>query len=157
MDIKKISELIELLKDSSVAELEIREGETSIRISQQHASAAPIIMQAPMMQQQPMMAAAPNAATPSSIPATAAAAPPCEITGHTVRSPMVGTVYLSPNPTAKSFVEIGQSVKPGDVLCIVEAMKMMNQIEADTAGVVKARLIENASPVEFDQPLFVIE
>ena len=132
------------------------EGETSIRISQQHASAAPIIMQAPMMQQQPMMAVPPNA-TSSSIPATTAAAPPCEITGHTVRSPMVGTVYLSPNPTAKSFVEIGQSVKPGDVLCIVEAMKMMNQIEADAAGVVKARLIENASPVEFDQPLFVIE
>lgn len=153
MDIRKIKKLIELLEESGITELEITEGEESVRISR-HGS---VQQQAPMhynvpMQQHPL-ATAPAAAAP------AAAAPeaPKAISGHVVKSPMVGSFYRASSPTAKAFVEVGQSVKVGDTLCIVEAMKMMNQIQSDKAGVVKEILLENGEPVEFDQPLFVIE
>ena len=151
MDIRKVKKLIELLEESGVAEIEIKEGEESVRISRQ--SHAP--MMAPMqMAAAPMMAPAP-AAAPVSEAAAPAAAP--EVSGHVVRSPMVGTFYRSPSPGAKSFVEEGQSVKAGDTLCIIEAMKLLNQIEADKSGVVKSVLVENGQPVEYNQPLFIIE
>ncbi|HCA9982118.1 TPA: acetyl-CoA carboxylase biotin carboxyl carrier protein [Klebsiella pneumoniae] len=151
MDIRKIKKLIELVEESGISELEISEGEESVRISRSAPAASYPVMQqayaAPMMQPQ-----APAA------PAAAAEAPAkAEISGHIVRSPMVGTFYRTPSPDAKAFVEVGQKVNVGDTLCIVEAMKMMNQIEADKAGVVKAILIESGQPVEFDEPLVVIE
>src|SRR5471032_2742657 len=152
MDIRKIKKLIELVEESGISELEISEGEESVRISR--AAPAPVypMMQqayAMPMQQQPGLAAAVAPAAP----AAAAAA----ISGHIVRSPMVGTFYRTPSPDAKAFVEVGQKVNAGDTLCIVEAMKMMNQIEADKSGVVKAILVESGQPVEFDEPLVVIE
>ena len=151
MDIRKIKKLIELLEESGISELEITEGEESVRISRngpaQHY--APMQHYAPAPQQQ-APAAAPAAAAP-------AAEAPKAISGHVVKSPMVGSFYRAASPTAKAFVEVGQSVKAGDTLCIVEAMKMMNQIQSDKAGVVKEILLENGEPVEFDQPLFVIE
>lgn len=147
MDIRKIKKLIELVEESGISELEISEGEESVRISR--ATAAPNY---PMMQQ-PYAFAAPQQ------PALAAAeaAAPAAISGHIVRSPMVGTFYRTPSPDAKAFIEVGQKVSVGDTLCIVEAMKMMNQIEADKSGTVKAILVENGQPVEFDEPLVVIE
>ncbi|QHM73616.1 acetyl-CoA carboxylase biotin carboxyl carrier protein [Mixta intestinalis] len=155
MDIRKIKKLIELVEESGIAELEISEGEESVRISR--APAAPAY---PMMQQayvapapQPALA---TAVAPASAPAMEAPAA-AELSGHIVRSPMVGTFYRTPSPDAKAFVEVGQKVNIGDTLCIVEAMKMMNQIEADKAGVVKAILVESGQPVEFDEPLVVIE
>ncbi|WP_045858099.1 acetyl-CoA carboxylase biotin carboxyl carrier protein [Teredinibacter purpureus] len=150
MDIRKIKKLIELLEESNVEELEIKEGEESVRISR-GSNNAPVPMQ-PMYQQAPM-AAAPPAAAPAPAPAPVAVP---EATGHQVLSPMVGTFYRSPSPGSPSFMEIGQSVKTGDVICIVEAMKMMNQIEADKSGVIEAILVEDGEPVEFDQPLLVI-
>lgn len=148
MDIKKISELIELINETSIAEIEIHEGGSSVRITRQGTAPTSVVMHAP----QPIPVAPQPAANSQTI-----SPPAAEPAGHLVRSPMVGTVYLAQTPGAKPFVENGQSVKVGDVLCIVEAMKMMNQIEADKAGVIKACLVENALPVEFDQPLFVIE
>jgi acetyl-CoA carboxylase biotin carboxyl carrier protein len=148
MDIRKVKKLIELLEESDVAEIEIHEGEESIRISR----ASQISMAAPMMAA-PMAAAAPAAPAP-----TAEAAPAKEeITGHAVRSPMVGTFYRSPAPTSGPFVEVGKQVNVGDTLCIIEAMKLMNQIEADKAGTIKQILVENGQPVEYNQPLFIIE
>ncbi len=152
MDIRKIKKLIELVEESGIAELEISEGEESVRISRRgtaapapvHYAAAPVAAPAPI--------AAPVADAPAA-EAPAAAVP----AGHQVLSPMVGTFYRSPSPDAKSFVEVGQKVNAGDTLCIVEAMKMMNQIEADKSGVVTAILVEDGQPVEFDQPLVVIE
>lgn len=156
MDIRKIKKLIELVEESGISELEISEGEESVRISRSAPAASFPMMQqayaAPMMQQQPALANA--VATTAAVEAPAAAA---EISGHIVRSPMVGTFYRTPSPDAKAFVEVGQKVNVGDTLCIVEAMKMMNQIEADKAGVVKAILLENGQPVEYDEPLVVIE
>lgn len=152
MDIRKIKKLIELVEESGIAELEIAEGEESVRISR-NGTAAPAPIQyaaAPM----PAPAAAPVAAE---APAAAPAAAPATPAGHQVLSPMVGTFYRSPSPEAKSFVEVGQTVSAGDTLCIVEAMKMMNQIEADKSGVITAILVEDGQPVEFDQPLVVIE
>lgn len=151
MDIRKIKKLIELVEESGIAELEITEGEESVRIHR--GSSAPVHYQsAPMYHAQaPAPAAAP---APTTAPA-AAEAP--AITGHIVRSPMVGTFYAAPAPGSADFVSVGAQVKAGDTLCIVEAMKMMNQIEADKGGVVKQILVENGEPVEFDQPLFVIE
>lgn len=152
MDIRKIKKLIELLEESGISELEITEGEESVRISRH----APVQHYAPQPMQYaaaPAPVAAP-AATPAAAPA-AAAAP--VISGHTVKSPMVGSFYRAASPTSKNFVEVGQSVKVGDTLCIVEAMKMMNQIQSDKAGVIKEILVENGEPVEFDQPLFIIE
>ncbi|WP_018276401.1 acetyl-CoA carboxylase biotin carboxyl carrier protein [Teredinibacter turnerae] len=153
MDIRKIKKLIELLEESNVEELEIKEGEESVRISRGGARSAA----APM---QTVFQPAPVAAAPAPAPAAAAPAPSeekaPEVSGHKVVSPMVGTFYRSPSPGASAFVEIGQSVKAGDVVCIVEAMKMMNQIEADKSGVVEAILVEDGEPVEYDQPLLVI-
>ncbi|MBG6246421.1 acetyl-CoA carboxylase, biotin carboxyl carrier protein [Candidatus Symbiopectobacterium sp. 'North America'] len=156
MDIRKIKKLIELVEESGIAELEISEGEESVRISSAPAAPSYPMMQqayAPMMQQ-PAPALA-TAVAPA--PEATVAAAPATVSGHTVRSPMVGTFYRTPSPDAKAFVEVGQHVNVGDTLCIVEAMKMMNQIEADKAGVVKAVLVENGQPVEFDEPLVVIE
>ncbi|HBH7855475.1 TPA: acetyl-CoA carboxylase biotin carboxyl carrier protein [Vibrio parahaemolyticus] len=145
MDIRKIKKLIELVEESGIAELEISEGEESVRISR-HGTAAPA----------PVHYAAAPVAAPA--PVAAAEAPAAAVpAGHQVLSPMVGTFYRSPSPDAKSFVEVGQKVNAGDTLCIVEAMKMMNQIEADKSGVVTAILVEDGQPVEFDQPLVVIE
>ncbi|MCC3702442.1 acetyl-CoA carboxylase biotin carboxyl carrier protein [Rouxiella badensis] len=154
MDIRKIKKLIELVEESGISELEISEGEESVRISRAApAQAYPMMQQAYAMPapQQPALATAVAAAAP------AEAAAPAAISGHIVRSPMVGTFYRTPSPDAKAFVEVGQKVNAGDTLCIVEAMKMMNQIEADKSGVVKAILVESGQPVEFDEPLVVIE
>lgn len=156
MDIRKIKKLIELLEQSGVSEIEIKEGEDSLRISRHHTVLTP----------------PPNLPIGAN-PQTAAPYPPVtqtevlnnrdapsqelEPTGHTVPSPMVGTFYQAPSPGAKPFVEVGQSVKVGDTLCIIEAMKMLNQIEADKAGKIKAILVENGQPVEFGQSLFIIE
>ena len=152
MDIRKIKKLIELVEESGITELEVQEEEGTVRISRAAPVAAPAAIQ---------YAAAPVApvAAPAVAPAAAAPAeaPAAEISGHQVRSPMVGTFYRSPSPEAKAFVEVGQTVKVGDALCIVEAMKMMNRIEADKAGVVKAILVNDGEAVEFDQPLIVIE
>ncbi len=152
MDIRKIKKLIELLQESGVAEIEVREGEEMLRISRQTNSGLPQIHYlAPH--------AAPFAALPASVatavPEPIPAAPPA--TGHSVKSPMVGTFYRAPNPSAKPFVETGQRVEVGAVLCVIEAMKMLNQIEADRAGLISAVLAENGQPVEYGQPLFVIE
>ncbi|GAA0370975.1 acetyl-CoA carboxylase biotin carboxyl carrier protein [Bowmanella denitrificans] len=151
MDIRKIKKLIELVEESGIAELEITEGEESVRIHRgSSAMAQPVHYSAPVHMPAPV--AAPAAPAPAAAPAAAA-----EPAGHIVRSPMVGTFYRASSPGAKNFVEVGSQVKVGDTLCIVEAMKMMNQIEADKAGVVKQVLVDNQEPVEFDQPLFVIE
>lgn len=151
MDIRKIKKLIELLEESGINELEITEGEESVRISR----GGPVQQYAPVhYSAAPAAAPAPAAAAPAAAPA-AAAAP--VVTGYQLRSPMVGTFYRAASPTSKNFAEVGQSVKVGDTLCIVEAMKMMNQIQSDKAGTITAILVENGEPVEFDQPLFVIE
>jgi acetyl-CoA carboxylase biotin carboxyl carrier protein len=151
MDIRKVKKLIELLDESNVAEIEIHEGEESVRISR-HGSGAPQFMMPPTAP--PAAGAAPAAA-----PAAAPSAPSTpEIDDASIaRSPMVGTFYRSPSPGAKSFVEEGQEVKVGDILCIIEAMKILNQIESERAGIVKKILVENGQPVEYNQPLFVIE
>jgi acetyl-CoA carboxylase biotin carboxyl carrier protein len=151
MDIRKVKKLIELLEESNIDELEIKEGEESVRISRhaKQAAVAPAAIAAPVAAPAPAPVAA---AAPSPVVDEA----PAPVSGHTVNSPMVGTFYRSPSPGAKAFVEVGQSVKVGDVICIVEAMKMMNQIEADKAGVVEAILVGDAEPIEFDQPLIVI-
>ncbi len=152
MDIRKIKKLIELVEESGITELEVQEEEGTVRISRAVPAVAPAAIQYAAAPVAP--AAAPAAAPVAVAPAEAPAA---EISGHQVRSPMVGTFYRSPSPEAKAFVEVGQTVKVGDALCIVEAMKMMNRIEADKAGVVKAILVNDGEAVEFDQPLIVIE
>ena len=153
MDIRKIKKLIELVEESGIAELEITEGEEAVRINRYSAQPAP-------MQYAPAPQPAPAQATPQA-PAVQnsddGAAAKEEPTGHIVRSPMVGTFYEAPSPDASPFVTVGSKVTAGETLCIVEAMKMMNQIEADKSGVIKQILVENEEPVEFDQPLFVIE
>ena len=150
MDIRKIKKLIELVEESGINELEISEGEESVRISR----GGSIVQAAPMMQAAPV--AAPVAA-PAATAAPAAEATAPVLTGHVVRSPMVGTFYASASPDAPAFVEVGQHVNAGDTLCILEAMKMMNQIEADKSGVIKEILASNEDAIEFDQPLFIIE
>ncbi|MEX0899682.1 MAG: acetyl-CoA carboxylase biotin carboxyl carrier protein [Gammaproteobacteria bacterium] len=160
MDIRKVKKLIELLEESGIAELEISEGEESVRISRWPTGGS-----APMMMAQPQHISMPAPAAPGGGQASSPApAPAGDIgaaselpSGHILTSPMVGTFYRAPSPGAKDFVEVGQSVKVGDTLCIIEAMKMMNQIEADQSGVVKAILVDNSEPVEYGQPLFVIE
>ena len=154
MDIRKVKKLIELLEESNIDEIEIKEGEESVRISRNGAQSAIAAGMAYAAPPAPVPAAAPVAAAPAPAPAAAPAAP--ATAGHVVKSPMVGTFYRSPSPTSPSFAEVGQNVKVGDVICIVEAMKMMNQIEADKAGTIEAILVENGEPVEFDQPLFSI-
>ncbi len=152
MDIRKVKKLIELLEESGIAEIEINEGEESVRISRYSTTApAPVQQFAP-----PPPPPAPAAAAPAAA-ATETAAEECAITGHTVNAPMVGTFYTAASPGAPDFVKVGDSVKEGDTVCIIEAMKILNQIEADKSGVVKAILVENAQPVEFGQPLIVIE
>ncbi|WP_342649795.1 acetyl-CoA carboxylase biotin carboxyl carrier protein [Pseudomonas sp. REB1044] len=154
MDIRKVKKLIELLEESGIDELEIKEGEESVRISRNSKTpagaqyfAAPAPMAAPVAAPAPAPAAA-------AAPAAEAAAP--ALKGTVVRSPMVGTFYRKPSPTSPNFAEVGQTVKKGDTLCIVEAMKMMNHIEAEIGGVIDAILVEDGQPVEFDQPLFTV-
>ena len=151
MDIRKIKKLIELLEESDVEELEIQEGDDSVRISRRREHAGITYAAQPMPAPQPQQAAAPAPAAQPAAPAE-----PEAPKGHAVKSPMVGTFYRAPSPNAASFVEVGQTVKAGDVICIVEAMKMMNQIEADKSGTVSEILVENGQPVEFDQPLVII-
>ena len=151
MDLRKIKTLIDLLEQSGISELEVKEGEESVRIARH-----PTGGMAPMMYAPPpaLPAAAPAAAAAAAAPAVAAK-PVSK--GHPVKSPMVGTFYRAPSPGAKPFVEVGQTVKQGQTLCIIEAMKMLNQIEADASGVITEILIENGQAVQFDQPLFMIE
>jgi acetyl-CoA carboxylase biotin carboxyl carrier protein len=154
MDLRKIKTLIELLEQSGIAELEVKEGEESVRIARHSTAPAPMMTYAPPLPAPAMAPAAPAAAEP----ATPAAAKIMNVTkGHIVKSPMVGTFYRSPSPGAKAFVEVGQTVKQGQTLCIIEAMKMLNQIEADASGTIAEILVENEAAVQFDQPLFVIE
>ena len=155
MDIRKIKKLIELLEESDIGELEIKEGEESVRISRgtAHMAMQPMMMQQPM-QAQPAAAPAPQA--PISAPGEDKKEPSPMLNGHLIKSPMVGTFYSAPSPGSPAFVEVGQQVKAGDVVCIIEAMKMMNQIEADKTGVVEAVLLEDGEPVEYDQPLITI-
>ena len=152
MDIRKVKKLIELLEESNIDEIEIKEGEESVRISRNGAAAAAAAAMAPMYAA-PAPVAAPIAAP---VPAAAEASAPAAPSGHIIKSPMVGTYYQAASPGSPAFAEVGQHVKVGDVICIVEAMKMMNQIEADKAGVIEAILVEDGQPVEFDQPLITI-
>ena len=150
MDLRKLKKLIDLVEESGIAELEITEGEEKVRISRGVAPApAPVVTQA--------VVAAPAAAPAPAAPVVAAeAAAPAQPEGHLLKSPMVGTFYRAPNPGAKSFVEVGQTVKEGETVCIIEAMKLLNEIEADRSGVIKAILVENGQPVEYGHPLMVI-
>lgn len=163
MDMRKIKKLIELIQSTGVAEIEIREGEESVRITREPKS-QPMMVAHSMMPVMPSPGVAHQAQTqaesastqPSQVPASASTEQH-HVEKQTLKSPMVGTVYLSPTPGAKPFVEIGQTIKPGDVVCLIEAMKMFNQIEADQSGTITARLVDNGTPVEFNQPLFSIE
>ncbi len=148
MDIRKVKKLIELLEESNIAEIEIHEGEESVRISRASASVAPIAV----------------ATAPAPMPVPAAPSEPAtateeedELSGHQIKAPMVGTFYRATAPGAKNFVEVGDQVNVGDILCIIEAMKILNQIESDKAGKVKKILVENGQPVEYNQPIFIIE
>ncbi|WP_239324166.1 acetyl-CoA carboxylase biotin carboxyl carrier protein [Snodgrassella gandavensis] len=154
MDLRKLKKLIDLVEESGIAEIEVTEGEEKVRITRTTAATQPIY--AAPMQQQPAMMAAPAAATETTATASApeAAAPDLS---KAVKSPMVGTFYRAASPTSAPFVEVGQTVNAGDTLCIIEAMKLMNEIEADHSGVVKEILIANGQPVEFGEPLFIIE
>ena len=148
MEIRKVKRLIELLEESNIAELEIKEGDTSVRISR-YGTAPP-----PPMPTRDVVTAAPP---PTTDHANGAAEPAPTPAGHAVESPMVGTVYRAPSPDAQPFVEVGQQVSAGETICVIEAMKILNQIEADVSGTVRAILFENAQPVEFGQPLMLIE
>lgn len=149
MDLRKIRKLIELIQETGIAEIEIHEGEESVRISRETSRSVPTMMSMPQTYTLP--AEASSAAAAPAVPTLA------ESAKHSVKAPMVGTVYLSPSPGAKAFIQVGQAVKPGDTLCLIEAMKMFNQIEADKAGTITAILVESGVPVEFNQPLIVIE
>ena len=158
MDIRKIKKLIELLEESGIAEIEIKEGEEAVRISRMAATPPPAYPQ--FLHAAPMpMAAAPQLEGPAktAAPAVESAAAKPKPNEHVITAPMVGTFYASPSPGAKAFIEIGDEIKVGQVLCIIEAMKMMNQIEADKAGKVTSIMARNGDPVEFGQPLFVVE
>jgi len=148
MDLRKLKKLIDLVQESGISELEVTEGEEKVRIAKHATGPAPVSYAAPA----PVMAVAPAAAPAAS----AAASEPALPDGHVVKSPMVGTFYRASAPGAKPLAEVGQSVAVGDVLCIVEAMKLMNEIEADAAGTIKAILVENGEPLEYGEPLFVI-
>jgi acetyl-CoA carboxylase biotin carboxyl carrier protein len=151
MDLRKLKKLIDLVQESGIGEIEITEGEEKVRISRQAPGGAPVIMAGPGMQ--PMGYGAP---APAAQAEAAPAAPP-EPKGHQLKSPMVGTFYRAPSPGAPSFIEVGQAVTKGQTLCIIEAMKLLNEIESDATGTVKAILVENGQPVEYGQPLFLIE
>lgn len=158
MDLRKLKTLIDLVAESGIAELEITEGEGKVRIVKSTPPPAGMMQGMPagwpMMPAAPAAPAAPNTTVVATPPAAAEAAP--AVAGHVVKAPMVGTFYRAPNPGAAPFVDVGQTVKEGDTLCIVEAMKLLNEIEADHAGTIKEILVENGQPVEFGQPLFVI-
>lgn len=149
MDLRKLKKLIDLVEESGIAELEITEGEEKVRISRYGNAAHPVHYAAPQMMPAPTTVNLPA-------PAPAEAPAPAVPDGHAVKSPMVGTFYRAPSPEAKAFVEVGQSVSAGDTLCIIEAMKLLNEIEADQGGVIKAILVENGHPVEYGEPLFII-
>lgn len=152
MDLRKLKKLIDLVQESGIAELEITEGEEKVRISRSVAGNAATLFAPPQYYPMPQPVGAPaTAAVAESVEAE-----PAQPEGHIVKSPMVGTFYRSPSPGAKSFVEVGQSVNAGETLCIIEAMKLMNEIEADQGGVIKAVLVENGQPVEYGEPLFII-
>ena len=156
MDLRKLKKLIDLVQESGIGEIEITEGEEKVRICRQAPGAAPVLMAAPGMQAMPYAPPmAPAAAAPA--PAAAPAAAPPEPKGHQLKSPMVGTFYRASSPGAPPFVEVGQAVTKGQTLCIIEAMKLLNEIESDVAGTIKAILVENGQPVEYGQPLFLIE
>jgi acetyl-CoA carboxylase biotin carboxyl carrier protein len=150
LDLRKLKKLIDLVQESGIGEIEITEGEEKVRISRQSAP-APMMVAAPAMQHVSVGGPSGGQVAP------AGAAPVAEPKGHTLKSPMVGTFYRAPSPGAPSFVEVGQSVSKGQTLCIIEAMKLLNEIESDVAGTVKAILVENGQPVEYGQPLFLIE
>ena len=150
MDIRKVKKLIELLEESGIAEIEIKEGEESVRISRM--TSGTVVAQPQMFAPPPL----PMASAPAAVAAAPAAPAPTSV-DHMVPAPMVGTFYASPAPGAKAFVQIGDDVKVGQVLCIIEAMKMMNQIESDRAGKITSVLVQNGDPVEFGQPLFAIQ
>lgn len=153
MDLRKIKKLIDLVQQTGIGELEIHEKDESVRIT----ASKPIAVSHAVAPVSTTIAAATYSPEPTPSAAPEAAKPAATTHQHAIKSPMVGTVYLSPTPGAKPFVEIGQSVKVGDVVCLIEAMKMFNQIEADKAGIICARLVDNGTPVEFNQPLFSIE
>lgn len=155
MDMRKIKKLIELIQSTGVAEIEIKEGEESVRITREVAKTQQMVQVAAPPQYHPDTTTS-KAETKQEVK-EAPASEASHANKHTVKAPMVGTVYLSATPGSKAFVEVGQHVKVGDVICLIEAMKMFNQIEADKSGTITARLVENGSPVEFNQPLFVIE
>jgi acetyl-CoA carboxylase biotin carboxyl carrier protein len=149
MDLRKLKKLIDLVQESGIAELEITEGEEKVKIVK---GGAVSVSQAPLAPVQP-----PPVQPPAVAPLAAAAAKPeAGQEGHVLKAPMVGTFYRSPSPDAKAFIEVGQSIKEGQTICIIEAMKLMNEIESDASGVVKAILVENGQPVEYGQPLFII-
>ena len=153
MDLRKLQKLIDLVEESGIAEIEVTEGEEKVRITRSLAAAPQALYAAPAP-----IAAAPVAAAPvAAVPAPAAIAAPAADLGNAQKSPMVGTFYRAPSPASPAFVEVGQNVKAGDTLCIIEAMKLMNEIEAEKSGVVKAILVDNGQPVEYGEPLFIIE
>ena len=154
MDIRKIKKLIELLEESGIAEIEIKEGEEAVRISRMPAA---VVAQPPQLTHLTSVPTIPAAPAVAEAAAAASAAPAPKASEHVITAPMVGTFYGSPSPGAKPFVEIGDEIKVGQVLCVIEAMKMMNQIEADKAGRIASIMARNGDPVEFGQPLFVIE
>ena len=153
MDLRKLKKLTDLVEESGIAEIELTEGEEKVRITRSMAAAPQALYAAPAP-----IAAAPVAAAPvAAVPAPAAIAAPAADLGNAQKSPMVGTFYRAPSPASPAFVEVGQNVKAGDTLCIIEAMKLMNEIEAEKSGVVKAILVDNGQPVEYGEPLFIIE
>lgn len=156
MDLRKLKKLIDLVEESGIAEIEVTEGEEKVRITRSVAAPAvqTVYAQAPMMAQTPVQAAPAVAPTQT---APVAAAPAARDLSQAQKSPMVGTFYRAPSPSAPAFVEVGKTVKAGDTLCIIEAMKLMNEIEAEKSGVIKEILVENGQPVEFGEPLFIIE
>lgn len=154
LDINKIARLLKVVSESDIAEIEIKEGEEQIKITRATAAVAPVVQPVAVAPVAPAVVAP---AAPASAPAAAAPALAAEETGHVMKSPMVGTFYRSANPEAPAFTEVGKTVKEGDTVCIIEAMKMMNQIAADKSGTIKKILVENGATVEFDQPLFIIE
>ncbi len=149
MDLRKLKKLIDLVEESGISELELTEGEEKVRISRQQPAQ-------PVQYMQSYAAPVAHVAPAAAVLAPSAAAEEPEIDGHIVKSPMVGTFYRSPSPDAKSFVEVGSTVNAGDTICIIEAMKLLNEIEADKGGVIKAILVENGHPVEYGEPLFII-
>lgn len=154
LDINKIARLLKVVSESDIAEIEIKEGEEQIKITRATAAVAPVVQPVAVAPVAPAVVAP---VAPASAPVAAAPAPAAEETGHVMKSPMVGTFYRSANPEAPAFTEVGKTVKEGDTVCIIEAMKMMNQIAADKSGTIKKILVENGATVEFDQPLFIIE